>query len=65
MPAAGPQWGTRFRRATPAGNPISYFGPNFQFTAPNSVPDAGSTCTLVLIGLMATFGLNSLLRKKA
>ena len=47
------------------GNPNSYFGPNFQFTAPTSVPDAGSTCMLVLIGLTATFGLNSLLRKRA
>jgi hypothetical protein len=71
-PASGVTYtGSRFAigDAFPTGdagsNPNSYFGPNFQFTAPTSVPDAGSTCTLVLLGLTATFGLNSLLRKRA
>ena len=57
--------GDAFPIGDAGGNPNSYFGPNFQFTAPTSVPDAGYTCTLLMIGLMATFGLNSLLRKRA
>ena len=45
----------------------SYFGPNFQFTAPptNGVPDASSTWTLLLFGLTATFGLKFFVRRAA
>ena len=57
--------GDAFPTGDAGGNTNSYFGPNFQFTAPTSLPDAGCTCTLALIGVMTTFGLNSLLRKSA
>jgi hypothetical protein len=50
-----------------ASLPNSYFGPNFQFTAPpaNGVPDSGSTWTLLLLGLTATFGLKFFVRRPA
>lgn len=57
--------GDAFPTADAGGNPNSYFGRNFQFTAPTSVPDAGSTCTMMPIALMATFARNSLLPKRA
>jgi hypothetical protein len=41
-------------------NRNSYFGPNFQFTTPTSVPDTGTTCSL--LGLSLT-GLAFLRRK--
>jgi len=42
------------------GRPLNYFGPNFQFTTAPT-PDSGSTWTLLLLGVAATFGLNLLL----
>lgn len=45
--------------------PNSWFGPNFQFTAPTTVPDAASTWMLLLLGVTATLGLNFLLRRRA
>ena len=41
------------------GRPLNYFGPNFQFTTAPT-PDSGSTWTLLLLGVAATFGLNLL-----
>jgi hypothetical protein len=43
----------------------SYFGPNFQFTAPptNGVPDTGTTWILLLLGVTATFGLKFFVRR--
>ncbi len=46
------------------GRPLNYFGPNFQFTAPPT-PDSGSTWTLLLLGVDATFGLNLLLHRRS
>jgi hypothetical protein len=55
--------------AFPPGDVIiltnSYFGPNFQFTAPTSTPDSGSTWALLMLGVSATFGLNLLLRRRS
>jgi VPDSG-CTERM motif len=45
-----------FPTGDPAGRPNSYFGPNFQF----SVPDTGTTCSLLGLSLM---GLAFLRRK--
>jgi len=44
------------------GRPLNYFGPNFQFTTAPT-PDSGSTWTLLLLGVAATFGLNLLLHR--
>jgi len=44
------------------GNVNSYFGPNFQFT---TVADSGSTWALLLLGVTAAFGLNSLLHRRS
>ena len=43
------------------------FGPNFQFTAPptNGVPEASATWSLLLLGVTATFGLKSFVRRPA
>jgi hypothetical protein len=46
------------------GNANSYFGPNFQFTTPASIPDSGSTWALLLLGVTAAFGLNLLLHRR-
>jgi hypothetical protein len=46
-------------------DPNSYFGPNFQFTIPTSVPDSASTWTLLLLGVTATFGLKSFVCRSA
>jgi hypothetical protein len=40
--------------------PNSYFGPNFQFTSPTSVPDTGSTFGLLFLSLIALIGANRL-----
>ena len=54
-----------FPPADVSSNSNSYFGPNFQFTAPTSVPDSGSTWMLLLLGLTATFGLKFFVRRLA
>jgi hypothetical protein len=46
-------------------NPNSFFGPNFQFTPVRSVPDTGSTLTLLALSIVAIFRLNLLQRKTA
>lgn len=43
----------------------SYFGPNFQFSAPTSTPDSGSTWALLLLGMTGAFGLNLLLHSRS
>jgi hypothetical protein len=57
-------FGDAFPTGDAGGNPNSYFGPNFQFTTPTSVPDAGSTWTVLLASLAATLGLKVVLPKK-
>jgi hypothetical protein len=49
------------------GDANSYFGPNFQFTAPptNGVPESASTWTLLLFGVTATFGLKFFVGRSA
>jgi hypothetical protein len=58
--------GNVFPSTAPTFN-AGLFGPNFQFTAPptNGVPDSGSTWTLLLLGVTATFGLKSFVRRSA
>ena len=57
--------GNAFPPGDTVGAPNSFFGPNFQFTTPSSVPDASSTWTLLLLGVTATFGLNFFVRRSA
>jgi hypothetical protein len=47
------------------GRPNSWFGPNFQFTAPVSTPDSGSTWALLLLGVTAVLGLQLLLPRRS
>jgi hypothetical protein len=56
--------GFAFPAADAFGRPLNYFGPNFQFTAAPT-PDSGSTSTLLLLGVAATFGLNLLLHRRS
>jgi hypothetical protein len=56
-------FGNAFPSSDQNNNPNSYFGPNFQFTIPPSVPDASSSWTLLLLGLTATFALKHLHRR--
>ena len=56
--------GFAFPAADAFGRPLNYFGPNFQFTTAPT-PDSGSTWTLLLLGVAATFGLNLLLHRRS
>ena len=56
--------GFAFPASDSFGRPLNYFGPNFQFTTAPT-PDSGSTWALLLLGVAATFGLNSLLHRRS